>query len=70
MFEIEKNIPMVGSARLKYPFPDMEVGDSFGFPGEKLGTVSSAAAAYGRLHGVKFSVRKMPDGSGRCWRVA
>lgn len=70
MFEIEKNIPMTRSARFKYPFPEMEAGDSFGFPGDKLETVSAAASTYRRRHGRKFSVRKMPDGSGRCWRVA
>lgn len=77
--KIEKDVPMPEKRaaheqskiyRSKYPFRLMEVGDSF-FVDPKGGgdVVGSAAAAWGRRHGVKFNVRKVEGGT-RVWRIA
>lgn len=65
--KIEKGIPVPRS----YPFAEMQVGDSFAVP-ESLQrmTVTVAAKRYGDKHGMKFTVRAMPDKSFRCWRIA
>lgn len=75
--QIEKNVPMPVNAagsktsrgrKCKYPFADMEVGDSF----EVLDgayVVGSAAGAYGRRHNMKFTYRVV-NGVARVWRVA
>ena len=64
---IDKGIPLPK----RYPFDQMEVGDSFAVPeGINRTRVSVAAMRYGRDHGMKFTVRQMPDRSLRCWRIA
>jgi len=73
-FRIEKGVPLpgkggAGGAR-KYPFPDMEVGDSFPIPQGLNERVGMAASQYGLRYHIKLSVRKTPDGSYRCWRIA
>ncbi len=75
--KIEKNIPV--TSRSKYPFPEMNVGDSFLVPADSSGArvneratspiVSGAARAWGHTRGRKFSVRKQPCGGYRVWRV-
>lgn len=67
-FLVEKGIPVPRvSGRAVYPFPLMEVGDSFSIDGKER--VAAAASVFGKRHGVKFSLRK--DGEGyRVWRVA
>ena len=81
--QIEKGIPFprpTGGAPRKYPFPDMEVGDSFAVPMEGVmgnkgmdiaaDRVRCAACNYARPNGVKFIVRTIrEDGVVRCWRV-
>lgn len=63
---IDKGIPMPK----RYPFDQMEVGDSFAVPpGVSRTTVAIAAMRYGRDHDMKFTIRMMPDRSYRCWRV-
>lgn len=63
---IEKGIPLPK----RYPFDQMEVGDSFAVPpGVSRTTVAIAAMRYGRDHDMKFTIRMMPDRSYRCWRV-
>ena len=71
-FVIEKNVPLPEkNIRWKYPFDQMEVGDSFAVPeGINRTRVSVAAMRYGREHKMKFTVRQMPDRSLRCWRIA
>lgn len=44
----------------------MEIGQSFAVP---EGKVSSVRCAIHTRKSRKFSVRAMPDGSYRCWRV-
>lgn len=54
-----------------YPFPEMEVGDSFLLlPDQKRQTAHVAAIRYCAKDGSgkKFSFRKTPEGI-RCWRV-
>ena len=63
---IDKGIPLPK----RYPFDQMEVGDSFAVPeGINRTRVSVAAMRYGREHKMKFTVRQMPDRSLRCWRL-
>lgn len=63
---IDKGVPLPR----RYPFADMQVGDSFLVPeGVKRSNVSVAAKRYGDRHGAAFTVRKVPEGL-RCWRIA
>jgi hypothetical protein len=73
MFKVEKNVARQGFGKgdqtRKYPFPEMEVGDSFHFQ-QRDSRVGTAAYAWGKANGgKKFSVRKQADGTYRCWRV-
>lgn len=84
--EIDKDIPLPTACGrgppAKYPFAEMEVGDSFAVPltGERYGNHSSDKAAvslsvtshtYGKRHGKKFTVRQLNDeGVARVWRVS
>lgn len=71
MYEIEKNVPHVKiNGRTKYPFVDMEVGDSFSLSAEEMIKLRSASVAYGRANGKKFSTTRQADGSCRCWRLS
>lgn len=64
--EIEKQVPVPK----KYPFHQMQVGDSFAIPPEKRRTtVAVAATRFGNKNGMKFVVRMMPDRTYRCWRI-
>ena len=65
--KIEKNIPI---PRLKYPFADMKVNDSFAVPADvNRSAIGVAALRYARKHSVKFTIRQMPDKTLRCWRI-
>lgn len=73
MFKIEKTVEIPGSAGSvggpnRYPFPAMEVGDSFFVPGAQGAKAGPAAHTWGRLHGRKFATRKEGDGV-RIWRI-
>lgn len=77
-FKIESGIPLPdqwGRGRpCKYPFPDMEVGDSFFCEWSHSKTVQfnvyTAAQEYARRHRpMKFSGR-IVEGGIRIWRVA
>lgn len=71
MYEIEKNVPHAKiNGRTKYPFVNMEIGDSFSFPAETASMIRSAATSYGRANGKKFSTTKQADGTYRCWRLS
>jgi len=55
----------------KYPFPKMKVGQSFYFMASNptdLNRIRSAASAYARRHGGKFSIVKESEGY-RCGRI-
>lgn len=67
MLEIQKNIPMPFPRGRKYPFAEMEIGDSF-FTASR--NVSARASRYGQLHHKKFVTRKVFGGGGiRVWRT-
>ena len=68
--EIEKGLP-VPKARgriRRYPFGDMQPGESF-MVAEDQRNVASAASDYGKRHGRVFVTRKVPGGT-RCWRIS
>ena len=77
MYEIEKNVQIPvkhtkGGRKPKYPFGEMEVGDSFIVEGRCWSETSSfrtAAFYFGTRHNIKFSVRKINENSVRCWRI-
>lgn len=79
--KIEKGIPAPeewsigtgtgpGNRHAKWPFRDMEVGDSVFFEGVKTTALgpANAARSYGNKYGKKFISRKFEDGV-RVWRV-
>ena len=69
-FKIDKGIPFPKQQR-KYPFADMEVGDSFSFPPDDACIVNSAAGAYARkFPGVKLSIKKQSETESRIWRIS
>ena len=69
--KVEKGIPIPTrkSQRWKrYPFPEMEVGDSFLVSREDGYKAQSAAHEYGSRCGVKFCTRRLEIGL-RVWRI-
>jgi hypothetical protein len=79
--EIEKNIPIPDAnprPRRKYPFPDMEIGDSFHLQSQPRSSAKiaarmrHAACTYAKRHNrpeLKFSIHRTTSGV-RCWRIA
>ena len=68
-YKIEKNVPMPTGMKLtKYPWKEMEVGDSFVVADDKVVRIRSATQAHNNTHEEKFVVRKGHDGIYRCWR--
>ncbi len=71
VIRIEKDIPLAHRVTTsKYPFPQMQVGDSF-YTDLKATSLRSLATHYAKRENgtVKFAVRIEGDGS-RVWRVA
>ena len=69
-FEIETDVPcptVFGRPRI-YPFPYMNVGDSFRVSDERAILCRYAASQFGKRNNKKFAVRKREHGF-RCWRV-
>ena len=65
---VKSGVPIPG-ARTKYPFGKMIVGDCFDIQNGNIFHVRSAAYAFGRRNGMKFTVKK--DGAvHRCWRIS
>lgn len=73
MYEIEKGIPLDQSRgnghRAKYPWRQMEVGDSFVMDSH-IQSASGKVGAAQKATGFKFSCRKISDTQTRIWRVA
>ena len=66
MIKIDKDFPLP----TKYPFEQMEVGDSFALPpSASRENVAAATSRYGKNHKKIFTVRKSNDGTFRCWRL-
>lgn len=64
-YKIEKGIPIPEKSRFKYPFRDMDVGDSVFIPGKKSDRISGAFFVH---RPKKFMCRKT-DGGIRVWRI-
>lgn len=78
LYQIEKDRPLPAPIRtpgrpLTYPWPDLEVGDSFfiGPDREKAKSASAAGCKWASNRGLghKFARRKV-EGGYRIWRVA
>jgi hypothetical protein len=70
---IDKGIPIpspkTGSTRhTKWPFPEMEVGDSFEYPGTQSNGCAMCATKNKHLAPKRFVCRKY-NGKPRIWRV-
>lgn len=67
--KIDKGVPVPNSyaKKHKYPFPELEVGDSF-FVATSPGKLSSQAWAMGKRLKRKFTVRAV-EGGVRVWRI-
>ncbi len=63
-YKTEKNIAV--PAKTKYPFGEMELGDSLSFPREDLAMVRSAAAHINDEGSSRFKVNQ---NALRCWRI-
>lgn len=76
VFKIEKGVSLMPKDPVsrKYPFTQMEVGDSFFIENpaiDDIGRIRSSACIYGKRTNKKFSIRKdgQKSGSYRCWRL-
>jgi hypothetical protein len=79
MVKIDKSIPIPQAkydrivrypVATKWPFAEMEVGDSFQVSADERQTVMSTITYYRKFHtDVKFTVRKYGKAY-RCWRTA
>lgn len=70
-FEIDRNVPPPTDgrgAKAKYPFRDMEVGDSFYVPGCDANKLR-AASRYHKSNGRQYTARDTAGGA-RIWRIA
>ena len=67
--KVEKGIPIPrgNKSRSKYPWLEMEVGDSF-FTTESAHRVRCAADKRQQKWGEKYTVKKV-EGGVRCWRT-
>lgn len=71
-FKIEKGVPLPKklSQNARYPFAEMEVGDSFFIPNAKrLMTAGSISQYCTKKTGKKFSSRREGNGI-RVWRIS
>lgn len=70
--KIDKGVPIPaaqwGTGKRKYPFPCMEIGDSF-FTDTKQETVVSSVTTYAIFNNKKFTTRS-ENGGTRVWRIA
>lgn len=69
-FKIEKNIPIASRAgKSKYPFAEMEIGDSFSVPDRIAIRVRSSMSTYQTKNNKKFLLINCGN-EYRCWRKA
>lgn len=70
MLKIDKGVPYTGRRSTKYPWDQMEVGDSIFFSNEyKVATVRQSAYKYAKAAGMKFAVGVVQGGF-RVWRLS
>lgn len=73
--QIDKGIPVPPAnmrRKFKYPWRDMDVGDSFFVPEELAASASRSGRFYGLRHGKKFSRGAVTEGGVkgvRVWRI-
>lgn len=70
--QIDKDLPIPTGGRgrpAKYPWADMEVGDSFLSPDQAPNTMSNVRLKAEKRTGFKFTTRAEGDGT-RIWRIA
>ena len=71
--QVDKGVPMPPKKyppkKDKWPWTELEVGDSFFMKGAKRGTAYAVALNASRRLGRKFSVRQV-DGGYCVWRIA
>lgn len=71
-YKIEKGIviPPKQLKKNKYPFVDMEIGDSIAFPIKERSSVSSAVNNFkNHIPQHRFTIRKISDTECRVWRI-
>jgi len=72
-FQIDRGLPIpevIKGRPMKYPFADMQVGDSFSVTLKQGRNASTAARVYAHRHpGVQFTSRKDVENF-RIWRTA
>lgn len=73
-YEVKKGIPVEkpagGRSARMYPFPIMEVGDSFDVPIDQRVNVATKASKQKRKYGREFTVKKINETTVRVWRIA
>lgn len=72
VFKVERGVPLPEPRniwRCRYPLADMEPGDSFVVPAEHYYRVGKSMSNFAKKTGLKFTIRKLPDGGARIWRV-
>lgn len=67
-FKVQKGVKMP-APRVKYPWRQMKVGDSFAAPIRSHQSVRTAASQTGKRLGTRYAVRKVNAKSVRVWRV-
>lgn len=67
-YKIESGIPIPAHGKSKYPWLDLEIGQSFEVPGAKHSTLGSSASLAGKRYGRKFTARATGSGV-RVWRT-
>ena len=74
MTKVESGIPIPTTRKTKYPWLQMEIGDSFTVNASynnNAGKIRSAAAGAGRRYKRRFTIRTIDDGQTiRVWRTA
>ena len=70
MYKIEKNVPIPPSSKMgRFPYDELDVGDSFIASNVKLASVCSSNYRVGKRLGRKFIARQ-ENGDVRVWRVS
>lgn len=67
--QIEKGVPIPGGNKYKYPWREMEVGDSFFVAGKTSATLNNSRVNAQKSTRFKFKLKNV-EGGVRVWRVA
>lgn len=68
--KIERGVPLpVARNQRRYPYPQLQVGESFFVPAVTQNNIANQAYRWSRKLGRKFETRKRPGGV-RVWRTA